>query len=288
MKSISVSAVALTLSACFMLPHSHASEADCKLAAQPIITTTAPVYRRSVHHSISKVWQQVFGKDYLATHSFVPANSYCDEYNDITHYRPHFALVPAHWLQELVNNYGYIPLFRTDSTLSAVVLSLKSAPLESLAELKDKTIVMPPKVSTTSFIFIDHMGRNHPDLLTARQLTETDWGDEPIINLLKGKADAAIFSKSAFDRVAEGVRNKLTAIEIRSDFPKIVAIANPCTTIEARLDFVKMQKAILENKAALSLYKQFDIEDLREFTEAEKEGLISASKSIPPISLQCP
>lgn len=280
--------VLLFLTGALFSPLAISDQGQCKLDGHPITINSFPVYRRSIHLGINEIWRHIFKKENTDTYLFSPANSYCDEYLDIIHYKHHLAWVPPHWQHELVKNLGYIPLLKTNSNLSIVILSPKSSTLDSLDQLKEKRLVMPAFTSTTSYIFIRHMEDNFPKNLATLTLTETDWGDEPILKLLKGHAEVAITSKSIFDRVASKIKEKLNAIEINSEFPKTVLVAAPCTPTKIRDKYVQEHKILLSNAEAVAIYAKFDIEDLREFTKKEEQALSAASLPTPSIALQCP
>ena len=69
------------------------------------------------------------------------------------------------------DKYGYQPLATRKETLSAVIVTKQDSPLNSINDLQNKTIALPPKVAAVSHLIEDHLTSNN--LITDKNIKLT-------------------------------------------------------------------------------------------------------------------
>lgn len=180
-------------------------------SASKVVLGTAPNYERFL--------QQMLAGDF-----------------DIAFVGPHSSLLAA-------QKAGYIPLFKCEGAMQAVLIVDKNSPFQKPQDLKGKMVALPD-VHTLGAMLGTEMFRP-PQVSNAVDVSfkYNDFSNTAALMLLRGDASAAVVIQAALKIMSPEIQNNVRVLAESKPVPHMMLIVHPRVSAEKRQKF---HDAILE------------------------------------------
>lgn len=136
-------------------------------------------------------------------------------------------LTPPHLARLAQREAGYVPLTMFTRELRGVVVVAKSAPIQTLQDLKGKRIATPNKVALVSIVG-DQLLRDN-GLVNDENILIHDVGSHSnaVLAVQRGEAEAAMTETVALLQIPEEARNSVRIIAQTPRLPHVMFLAHP-------------------------------------------------------------
>lgn len=134
----------------------------------------------------------------------------------------------------IADAYGYIPLATRDEPLPAILVVREDSPLNTLSDLRDKIIALPPETAAVSRLVIDHLikARMGQNLDTRLQYQKSHFAC--MHQVLMGKADACGTAPPAVRFFQQKIDAKLKVVSRTMAIPNSLFAVHPRVSREDR------------------------------------------------------
>lgn len=166
-----------------------------KALGQPVVIYSAPDFKSFV--------ERTYNRDY-----------------DLVVIAPHLARL-------IQSDAGFLPLFSYTDELNALVVVAKSSPIQSLEDLRGKTVAMPDRLAVIPVLGL-RLLRNQglqPD--TDFKSMHSASHSNAALAVQRGDAQGAIVGSSPFAQFPEGLRDSLRVLAKSESIPNQFLLASP-------------------------------------------------------------
>ncbi len=185
-----------------------------------------------------------------------------------------FVFTAPHFARYAQLDAGYVPMLRPKRNSFAVFVVDKDSPLQSISDLRGKTVTLTDKITMIAMLGLQALHDNGLEPgknITVRYAVSHN---SAVLDVLRGNSDAAVTGAIIFDQLPQSMKSDLKILKVTGETSPMIYLASPRVPAE---EVAKMKEIMLDFVDRTPEGKEFirnlGYEGLREPTKAEMQSL---------------
>lgn len=184
-----------------------------------------------------------------------------------------FVITAPHFARLAQKDAGYVPMLRAKRGLSGVLVVDKNSSIQSVGELRGKTVVLPDRLTIIAMLSLQTLRANglQPERnVTVRYAVSHN---SAVLAVLRGEGAAAATTATVLDQMPDKVKNGVKILAITGEVTPVVYLANPKVPSTEASGMTRIILDFVETPEGVKFINKLGYQGFRPPTDAEMSSL---------------
>lgn len=195
-----------------------------------------------------------------------------------------FVITAPHFARFAQQEAGYVPMLRAKRNAFGIFVVVKNSPLQTLGELRGKTITLTDKITMIAMFSLQTLRDNGLEPGKNVTVHYAVSHNSAVLDVLRGESDAAATALTILDQMPDSIKNGVRILAKTSESTPMVFLANPQVPAQEAADLTRILLDFVDHTPEGEKFvRDLGYQGLMPPTQAEMESmdpLVNALKKL--------